>query len=168
MKPGEDPSATTIAIRLDSLESTQHFAETLATCLPLHMVICLEGTLGAGKTTWSQFFAQALGVAKTEVTSPTFVIIHRYEGSRIIHHIDAYRVQDLDEFLELGVEEIFESSGVTLIEWADRVHDVLPSDRIVIQLEWLGEFERSALLTSTGPRSRETLQQFQRRWQSIP
>ncbi len=168
MNLGENPSASTVAIRLESLESTQHFAETFATCLPLHMVVCLEGTLGAGKTTWSQFFAQALGVAKSEVTSPTFVIIHRYEGSRTIHHIDAYRVQDLDEFLELGVEEIFENSGVTLIEWADRVRDVLPSDRIVIQLDWLGESQRYALLSSTGPRSREALQQFQRRWQSTP
>ncbi len=99
-------------ILFDGLAGCERFATTLARCIELPMVISLNGTLGSGKTTWTQKFAQAFGIDERDVTSPTFVLVHRYEGTSLIFHLDAYRVRDEDEFLELGVEEMFESDAI--------------------------------------------------------
>jgi tRNA threonylcarbamoyladenosine biosynthesis protein TsaE len=97
--------------------------------------IGLVGTLGAGKTQWTKFFAEALGAQAEEISSPTYVLIHRYDSQPIIHHVDAYRVKDEDEFLELGIEELFDSQQITIVEWADRFRDLMPEETIWITLE---------------------------------
>jgi len=84
------------------------------------------------------------------VVSPTFVLIHEYPGQRMIYHIDAYRLNDDDEFLELGPEEYFESDGLTLIEWADRVKNCLPNDRLEVRIAVTGEQSRQFELSARG------------------
>jgi tRNA threonylcarbamoyladenosine biosynthesis protein TsaE len=101
----------------------------------LPITIGLVGTLGAGKTQWTKFFAEALGAQAEEISSPTYVLIHRYDSQPIIHHVDAYRVKDEDEFLELGIEELFDSQQITIVEWADRFRDLMPKQTIWITLE---------------------------------
>ena len=104
--------------------------------------VSLRGTLGAGKTRLVQAVAEACGVERRAVVSPTFVLIQEYQGRRPVTHIDAYRVRDEDEFEQLGPEEYFESGGVTLVEWADRVERCLPRDRLDVQIEVTGEHAR--------------------------
>ena len=119
------------------LSDTDRLGAALAQVLPASSVISLVGTLGAGKTYLVQALASALGVARELVVSPTFVLCQEYQGSKKIVHVDAYRLRDEDEFLELGPQEWFESEGLTLIEWADRVESCLPVERLEIRIEVL-------------------------------
>mgnify|MGYP003310801328 FL=1 len=119
------------------LSDTDRLGATLAQVLPASSVVSLVGTLGAGKTYLVQSLASALGVARESVVSPTFVLCQEYQGSKKIVHVDAYRLRDEDEFLELGPQEWFESEGLTLIEWADRVESCLPVERLEIRIEVL-------------------------------
>ena len=123
-------------------DDTRRLGAALADVLPAGTTVALMGTLGAGKTRLVQAIARALGVPAGTVVSPTFVLCQEHHGRRTLHHMDAYRVKDDDEFLQLGPEEYFESDGITLVEWADRVIDCLPPDRIEIHIEVVGETAR--------------------------
>jgi tRNA threonylcarbamoyladenosine biosynthesis protein TsaE len=90
-------------------------------------------------------------VPREAATSPTFVLVNEYPGRMPIYHIDAYRLRDEDEFLQLGPEEYFDSQGLTLIEWADRVRDCLPADYLEIRCEAVGETERRFSITAESP-----------------
>jgi len=99
------------------------------------VVIGLVGTLGAGKTTLVQAIARAAGIDPSDVTSPTFTLLRTHQGDIRMHHLDAYRIADEDEFLELGVEELFDDQQAwTLIEWADRVDGVMPRNTVWIEI----------------------------------
>jgi tRNA threonylcarbamoyladenosine biosynthesis protein TsaE len=128
---------------------TERLGAALAEVLPGGTVVALVGTLGAGKTRLVQAYAAALGVPRDAATSPTFVLVNEYQGRLPIYHIDAYRLRDEDEFLELGPEEYFDSAGVTFIEWADRVADCLPAERIEIECEATGETSRQFTIRAT-------------------
>ncbi len=136
---------------------TDRLGHALAQQLPESATIALAGTLGAGKTRLVQAIASGCGVPSGEVTSPTFVLCQPYRARRTIYHLDAYRVRDLDEFLELGVEEYFESPGLTLIEWADRVATCLPEDLLEIHIEITGETARQFELVARGSAHEEAL-----------
>jgi tRNA threonylcarbamoyladenosine biosynthesis protein TsaE len=97
-------------------------------------VVVLAGDLGAGKTTFVQGVATALGVEEP-VTSPTFTIVHEYEGRLPLVHVDVYRLDRLAELYDLGLEDIGNGAGVMLIEWGDIVAQALPPDRLVVRLE---------------------------------
>lgn len=134
-----------------SESATERLGAALAAALPPGTTIALIGTLGAGKTRLVQAVAAALGVPREEATSPTFVLVNEYHGQRPIYHFDAYRLRDEDEFLELGPDEYFESQGLTFVEWADRVTDCLPAERLEIRCEAVGETERRFVLSATSP-----------------
>lgn len=129
---------------------TFRLGTALAEHLPDGSVVALIGTLGAGKTRLVQAIAERCDIERRDVVSPTFVLIHEYPGERMLYHIDAYRLKDEDEFLELGPEEYFESDGITLIEWADRVEDCLPRERIEIQIQVTGAETREFELVAWG------------------
>ncbi|HBV62999.1 MAG TPA: tRNA (adenosine(37)-N6)-threonylcarbamoyltransferase complex ATPase subunit type 1 TsaE [Rhodopirellula sp.] len=118
------------------LNGLHKLASRLVDCLPGRMTIGLVGTLGAGKTTLVQAISSAIGVDRADVTSPTFTLLQSHHGcGQTLHHLDAYRVADEDEFLELGVEELFDQEQAwTLIEWADRVEDVMPRDSLWLEI----------------------------------
>ena len=93
-----------------------------------------------------QAVAAAFGVPRANVTSPTFVLVNEYPGGRLpIYHFDTYRLKDDDEFLNLGPDEYFDSNGLTFVEWADRVADLLPAERVEITIEVAGETDRQHL-----------------------
>jgi tRNA threonylcarbamoyladenosine biosynthesis protein TsaE len=132
--------------------ATMALGAALAEVLPDGSVVALCGTLGAGKTRLVQAIAEASGVDRRDVLSPTFVLIHEYQGRRPIYHLDAYRIRDEEEFLDLGPEEYFEGGGLALIEWADRVEGCLPPERIEIRVEVTGPESRRFEVHATGDR----------------
>jgi len=131
---------------------TERLGAALAVALPTRTTVALIGTLGAGKTRLVQAFATACGVPRDVATSPTFVLANEYQGRIPIYHLDVYRLRDEDEFAELGPVEYFESEGVTFVEWADRVADLMPAERIEIRCEPTGETGRRFTIGTTSSR----------------
>jgi tRNA threonylcarbamoyladenosine biosynthesis protein TsaE len=113
---------------LDSETATDHLGASIAAKVRPGTIIGLCGQLGAGKTRLVRAIATALGVDPDDISSPTYVLIHEYDGRLPIYHFDAYRLPHPHAFDELGAMEYLEGDGVCLIEWADRVADRLPSD----------------------------------------
>lgn len=136
---------------------TAALGKALAEVLPPGTTVALYGTLGAGKTRLVQAIAEGCGVDRRDVVSPTFVLIQEHRGQRWIYHIDAYRLRDDDEFLQLGPEEYFESEGLVLIEWADRVADCLPRDRVEVSIEVTGDNARRFEVRSVGRRHHDAI-----------
>ncbi len=119
------------------------FAEEVGACAAGGEIFALAGTLGAGKTTFTQSFARGLGVPQSmPVTSPTFVLHRRYAGRLTLEHLDAYRLAGAADFEALGIGEILEGSGVAVVEWADRVKEVFPSRAVWIELDVTGPCSR--------------------------
>jgi tRNA threonylcarbamoyladenosine biosynthesis protein TsaE len=141
---------------------TDALGAALAEALPNGTVVALCGTLGAGKTRLVQAIAEACGVDRRSVTSPTFVLAQEYHARRVIYHLDAYRLNNPEEFLDLGAEEYFESDGLVLIEWADRVACCLPPARLDIEIEVSGDASRRFDLTAHGVRCAEALDRLGR------
>ena len=123
-----------------SPEETEQFAYELASKVSAPQVICLTGDLGAGKTAFTRGFARYFGIEKG-VSSPTFIIMHRYAGTEVINHYDLYRLNDYDELLDIGFEEQIEG-GISLIEWPDSFMEYLPENKIVIRITRLGDSDR--------------------------
>ena len=96
-------------------------------------IIALQGTLGAGKTTITKGIAQALDIQDT-ITSPTFCLISEYEGVMPLYHMDVYRLEDSDDFINLGADDMLYGQGVTLIEWSEKIMHELPQKTIILQL----------------------------------
>ncbi len=143
--------------------ATAQLGAALADVLPDGTTVAMRGTLGAGKTRLVQAIAEAAGVDRRSVLSPTFVLIQEYHGRRSIYHIDAYRLHDEDEFLALGGEEYFEGTGLVLIEWADRVEGCLPKDRVEVNIEVTGEASRQFSVLGVGEKYAATVGQLARR-----
>ena len=154
--------ASSVAIIANDEHDTERFGAALASVVPPGTVVGLIGTLGAGKTRLVQAVAAALGVPSGNVTSPTFVLVNEYAGGRMpVYHFDTYRLKDEDEFLALGPDEYFESSGVTFVEWADRVAELLPTERLEINIEVTGETSRSMSICGTTPRMEQLVARLQ-------
>jgi tRNA threonylcarbamoyladenosine biosynthesis protein TsaE len=135
-------------VTLDNEQDTDRLGAALAEVLVPGTVVALVGTLGAGKTRLVQAVAAALGVPRDAVTSPTFVLVNEYRHGRLpIFHFDTYRLNDEDEFLALGPEEYFDSAGITFVEWADRVADFLPPDRLEITIDVTGDYSRRVTIS---------------------
>ncbi len=117
----------------NSVEETKNFASSLSNKFQKGQVIALNGDLGSGKTTFSQGIAQGLGIEQ-HVGSPTFKLVSEYVGAVLsLYHVDCYRLNNADEFLNLGGENLLlPYNGITLIEWADIIEELLPEDVIKI------------------------------------
>lgn len=139
---------------------TRRLGEALAAALEPGAVVALVGNLGAGKTRLAQAVAAGLGIDPAQVNSPTFVLIQEYDGRLPLYHFDTYRLRDTDEFLELGADELLHADGVCLIEWADRVADVLPGDVLRIEITPTGPHTRRFSITPTGQRSTRIAQRW--------
>lgn len=94
-------------------------------------IICLEGSLGSGKTTLVKGMARAFGI-KEEVTSPTFTIVSSYHGSPDLFHIDLYRIDHLDQLDDIGIDEYLYGNGISVIEWGEKMASLLPETAIKI------------------------------------
>lgn len=142
-----------MAIEIADIGATTSVGRRLGTLLFPNSVVALIGPLGAGKTHMVRAVADGLDVANAAVvTSPTFTLIHEYRARLPIYHFDAYRLAGAKEFLDLGANEYFESGGVCLIEWADRVIEALPAERLTITIEIVDEQRRQITVTAIGDR----------------
>lgn len=130
---------------LKNIEETKGFALEMGRGNKEGGVICLFGDLGSGKTSFCKYFAEGLGLDSFSIKSPTYTYFREYDldnGKRLIH-MDLYRIQELDELMEQELEEIFaNSNNIVLIEWADRLEHILPSERIDLSFEYLDENTR--------------------------
>ena len=136
-------------ITVASLEETNQLALKLANLLEVQDTITLEGDLGAGKTTFTQYLAKGLGIKRT-VNSPTFTILKQYEGRLPLNHLDVYRLADSDE--DLGWDEIFYGDAVSVVEWAHLIEQDLPAERLAIEIQRIDEDIRRFILKPIGKR----------------
>jgi tRNA threonylcarbamoyladenosine biosynthesis protein TsaE len=141
-----------------SSEETQLLAEQLGLLLQPGDVIALMGELGSGKTLFSQGLARGLEVPETfYITSPTFAIINEYPGRIAFYHLDLYRVASAAEFSELGLEEILYGQGAVAIEWAERLGENLPGERLEVHLAFSDETSRSLTFHAFGAKAKQRL-----------
>ena len=128
------------------LAGLRRLTHALAAVAPDRLSIGLIGTLGAGKTTFVQSLADGLGIDPADVTSPTFTLHCRYAAitrSITLNHLDAYRIDDLDAWDELGIDELHELDGQwTVIEWADRVRSSMPDETVWVNIGLSGDQHR--------------------------
>jgi len=134
-----------------SVDQTRDLAHALSSLARPGDVIVLAGDLGAGKTAFVQGFGRGLGVSD-RITSPTFTLVHVYEGRLPVHHLDVYRLGQLSEALDLGLPEMLDEGGVVLIEWGDAILPVLPHDYLEVRLTFGGgDDDRHLALRPVGP-----------------
>lgn len=119
-----------------SEKDTEEFAARLCSFFRAGDVLALCGDLGTGKTALTKYIAEYLGITET-VTSPTFNIIQEYRSGRLpLYHFDVYRINDEEEMFELGYEEYFYGDGVSVVEWADLIEDLLPEETLRIDISY--------------------------------
>jgi tRNA threonylcarbamoyladenosine biosynthesis protein TsaE len=119
----------------------------LATLVKAGTVITLNGDLGAGKTTFTQGFGKGLGVTRN-VNSPTFTIMKQYQGRLPLYHMDVYRLEDTGD--DIGLEEYINGDGVAIVEWSNLIESSLPTERLAITIERIGDEERQLTFAPVG------------------
>ena len=137
----------TYKIRATSLEQTQDIAYKIGKWVSNGMILTLEGDLGAGKTTFTKGLAKGLGINRN-VNSPTFNIIKEYQGRIPLYHMDVYRLESGGD--DIGLDDYLFGDGVCVIEWASRIEDLLPMERLDIKIFREGENQRCIELTPIG------------------
>jgi len=123
---------------------TEEIGRAIGKTLAKRDVVALIGDLGAGKTCITRGLATGLGMSLSQqVSSPSYTLINEYEGLIPIYHIDLYRISQLDEVWDLGLDEYLEGEGICIIEWADMILHQLPARTIEIKMNWLDNNRRS-------------------------
>jgi tRNA threonylcarbamoyladenosine biosynthesis protein TsaE len=112
---------------------TEKLAIKISKIINVGDIICLDGDLGAGKTTFAKYLCSNLGV-KGYVTSPSYSIVNEYDGDMKINHFDVYRIFSIEELYEIGYEEYFNSKSITIIEWALKIKELIPEDSMWIYI----------------------------------
>lgn len=161
MSPILDQNAMEIFSR--STEQTRRVGMRLGPLLMPGDVICLEGDLGAGKTTFVQGLAAGWG-SLDPVSSPSFVLVNLYRrlGGENLYHLDAYRLSGPSEAVDLDIDELL-SRGALVVEWADRIKAALPSEYLWVSLKWRREMHRDLFFTAHGKRYQTLLVDFRQR-----
>jgi tRNA threonylcarbamoyladenosine biosynthesis protein TsaE len=131
-------------------EETHRVARELLETLKPGAVLALHGELGAGKTCFVQGLARAMGVRRV-VSSPTFTLINEYTSAGMrLHHVDLYRIRDSREALDLGLDEYIHGDGITAIEWAERIADLLPETTVHIRMTTGKKPDERAIVIRSG------------------
>lgn len=123
-----------LSLTTKSADETIELGKKLGSMLKGGEIIAMQGTLAAGKTTITKGIAQALGIKDT-ITSPTFCLISEYEGKIPLYHMDVYRLDGGEDFINLGVEDMIYGKGVSIIEWSEKVMSELPKKTIILRIE---------------------------------
>jgi tRNA threonylcarbamoyladenosine biosynthesis protein TsaE len=131
-------------------QGTRLLGASLAAAARPGDLVCLWGELGAGKTQLAKGFGAGLGVAGT-ISSPTFILMSEYEGRLPLFHVDLYRLADGADALAGGVIDERQSAGVTLVEWPDRMGDLLPAARLDVVIDGIGDEPRAIRLSAGDP-----------------
>lgn len=125
----------------ETLEAGERFSQTLKP----GDVVALDGDLGAGKTVFAQGIAKGLGITDV-IVSPTFTILREYDGVPPLYHFDVYRIGDPDELFEIGFSEYLDGDGICVIEWAEKVPELLPAHTIRVRIEKTGNNTREIII----------------------
>ena len=138
-------------------DQTRALGKKLGSLIDGSFLITLSGELGAGKTTFTQGLARGLEITRN-VTSPTFTLMKNYKGRLPLYHIDAYRLEDIDQ--DLGFEEYVDGDGVCVIEWSNFIEDVLPEERLSINLTISDDDSRMLVFSAYGDKYEEVLERL--------
>jgi tRNA threonylcarbamoyladenosine biosynthesis protein TsaE len=142
-----------------SPEQTQEFGTRLGKIARSGDVVLLTGKLGAGKTCLTQGIAWGLDIDDYAI-SPSFVLVRELYGRLPLYHLDFYRLENLEEIAELGLDEYFYGQGVSVVEWADRALSLLPPENLLIEMDYVSDSERRLKLKPSGKRYREMVAQL--------
>lgn len=123
-----------ITLKTNTAEETIELGRKIGRLLTKGDVIAMQGTLAAGKTTITKGIAESLGVTDT-ITSPTFCLISEYSGKMPLYHMDVYRLDSGEDFINLGTDDMIYGDGVSIIEWSEKIMDELPKKTIILKLE---------------------------------
>ncbi len=142
-QPGAD--RMTLAVETIGVDQTRALAASVAELVRSGDIVLLAGELGAGKTAFAQGFAAGLGIDEP-VTSPTFTLVRTYTGRLRLHHVDVYRLENLQEALDLDLAELIDDGGVTLVEWGDAVAPALPAEFLEVSLDYGADDDRRTVV----------------------
>lgn len=140
-------------IRINSIDELPTAAREFVAMMGDQTVYAFHGEMGAGKTTFIRALAEQLGVDPDEANSPSFSIINEYRSAttaELIYHFDLYRLESVEEALEIGVEDYFDSGALCLLEWPERIEPLLPDDTVVVKVT-VDPADHSRLLTVNIP-----------------
>lgn len=132
---------------IDGLEKLDEFAEELSKHLFRGFVLCLDGDLGAGKTTFTKYLGKYMGI-KDNINSPTFTIMKIYDGDLPLYHMDVYRLQGIGVDYEL--EEYIYGEGVAVVEWYHHIEEIIPEECLVMEITMINETTRKFTMRGTG------------------
>ncbi len=142
--------------RTESTEETVALGQKLGRLLVEGDLIVLAGELGCGKTWFTKGIALGVGVPPhVVVTSPSFALMNEYKGDATLFHMDVYRLENHRDFLDTGLDECFDGSGIVVMEWGDKWPEILPDCRLKVAFSILGEQSRELLMTGEHPRVNE-------------
>lgn len=146
-----------------SPEETQRLGMELGQIAQSGDVILLVGNLGAGKTCLTQGIAWGLDI-DGYARSPSFVVVNEYKGRLPMYHIDLYRLDNIAEIIDLGLDDYLYGQGLCVVEWADKALDLMPPQNLLIKIDFLGDNERSLDLTPHGQRYKELINDVKTRF----
>ena len=140
-----------IKITTRSIRETQDLSQKLGRLLKQPLIIALIGDLGCGKTAFVQGLAKGLEVPDGYyITSPTFTLINEYPGRHPLVHVDLYRLEDIDDLEDIGLDEMLYGQTVIAVEWADKLSDNLPAKHLLVTMEIINDNSRTLSLDATG------------------
>jgi tRNA threonylcarbamoyladenosine biosynthesis protein TsaE len=150
-----------VVLQTKSASETIRIGRSIGSRLLSGDVVALVGELGAGKTQLIKGIATGAGVGKpTYISSPSFTLINEYPGRIPFYHIDLFRLGWEKEAEELGLEDYFQSEGITVIEWADKIPSLLPREMLLIHIVYAGKNRRSLEITGIGKRFEDLVDQM--------
>jgi tRNA threonylcarbamoyladenosine biosynthesis protein TsaE len=145
-----------------SVEQTTRLGVRLGQLLQAGDIICLSGDMGAGKTVFSGGIGRGWG-SLTPITSPTYNLVHQHQRDAdkvVLYHLDCYRLQGIEDTDSIGLDDMLDSEGVIVFEWAERILDALPKDHLWVDLRVVEETRRNFVLEAHGTRYEKLIQDF--------
>ena len=142
----------TTTLTIPSLDAIDSLARQFVDLMDDYTVFAFNGAMGAGKTTFINALSRVLGVDEDPTSSPSFAIINEYRSSttaELIYHFDLYRLENLEEAFDIGVEDYLDSGAICFLEWPERIADILPDDTVRVDIA--EQPDGSRLLTVTTP-----------------
>ncbi len=146
-----------------SPEQTQQIGKSIGELAKAGDLILLTGDLGTGKTCLTQGIAWGIGF-EGYASSPSFVLMKEYRGRLMLYHVDLYRLDNIEEIAELGIDDYLYGDGICVIEWANKASDYFPSEHLLINIEHVSETGRLLRFLSEGPRYAYLMEQLKQKW----